>query len=119
MSDAEYNRVCRHNIREDLATLASPESQLQFQRDVPFVNISVELACNWFDGSYLPDEPDFVALFSDAEWKALTEFSALFGSVTSSFDQANYPEIGELLQNPDWLKVIEAAKIALAVFQEN
>ena len=119
MSDAEYRRVFRHNVREDLETLASPESQLQFQHDVPFVNISVELACNWFDGSYLPDEPDFIALFSETEWKALTKFSDLFGKVTSSFDQANYPEIEELLQNPDWLKVVEAAKIALAALEDD
>ncbi len=119
MSDAEYRRVFRHNVREDLIMLSSPEAQLKFQRDVPFVCISVELACNWFDGHYFPDEPEFVALFSSIEWKAITKFSDFFDSVTSTFDQDNYPEIEELLRNPDWLEVVEAAKIALASLEDD
>ncbi len=119
MSDTEYRAIYRHNIIEDLETLASPEKQLKFQHDVPFVNISVELACNWFDGDYLPDEPKFVALFSAIEWKAIVEFSTIFDSVTAEFDNVNYPEISELLERADWHRVIEAARIASAVFEEN
>lgn len=118
MNNAEYRRVFRHNIIEDLEMLASRESQLQFQRDVPFVNISVELACNWFDGDYFPDQPEFVALFTESEWKALREFNMIFDSVTSSFDQHNYPEIEELLQRPDWLEVVTAAQVALNAFNQ-
>ena len=116
MSHVERERIMRGNVIEDLQTLASPAAQLKFQRDVPFVNVSVELICNWFDGHYFPDAPEFVALFSEDEWKALAEFSALFDEVTAKFDGANYPEIEELLRSTSWQRVIEAAKIALAAF---
>ena len=116
MDDVEYRRVFRHNVVEDLKTLASPERQLQFQRAVPFVNISVELACNWFDGHFFPNVPEFVALFSATEWKALTEFDAIFDEVIEQFRGEHLPEIEELLQNSEWLRVVEAARIALAIF---
>lgn len=115
----EDRQIWRHNITEDLETLASPAEQLQFQRDVPFVNISVELACNWFDGHYFPDAPKFVAYFSDSEWKALAEFNAIFDSITSTFDAENYPEIDDLLKRPNWQRVIEAAKVALVAFDKS
>ncbi len=116
---ADSQNIFRANVIENLETLASPELQLKFQADVPFVNISVELACNWFDGSYLPEYEEFIAAFSAAEVKAMADFNAIFNGVTATFDQADYPEIHELLHDLEWLRVVEAAGIAIKVFERN
>ncbi len=118
ISDAEYRHICRHNVKEDLATLASPEAQLEYHRQAP-VDIATEMACTWFDHHYRLNEPAFVTAFSDEEWKALADFSARFENFTDDFDYQKHPEISGLLQRPDWKRVIKAAKIALAVFEEN
>ena len=118
MSDAEYRRIMRDNITGDLIILVSPAEQMEYHRQTP-VDMASEMACTWFDDHYHPERPAFVAAFSDAESKSLADFSAVFNDFTKHFDYSTHPIIEELLQNPDWLKVIEAAKIALAVFQEN
>jgi hypothetical protein len=58
--------------------LASEEQQLSYERDVPHVDITVELLSMWFDDEYIPDDPFFVSCFTAAELGALAEFHRFY-----------------------------------------
>jgi hypothetical protein len=106
----------RKNVIEDLHLLASTKEQLEFQRRVPFVNISNELTCGWFDDSYHPADETFCGAFSEAELKTLAKFNEVFDHVRSSFEEPHMPEIQALIQTPQWKRAVKAAAKTLKVF---
>ena len=106
----------RKNVIEDLHLLASTKEQVKFQRQVPFVNISNELVCNWFDGSYHPVDEAFCGAFSEAELKTLAKFNQVFDHVLSSFEEPNMPEIQALIQTDQWKRLSKAATNTLKAF---
>ena len=76
MSDEISNK--RPYIIELLQLLASEEEQLAYERNVPHVNITVELRCMWFDDQYHPDDAVFVSCFTTDELSALAEFHRFY-----------------------------------------
>lgn len=59
----ELQIALRRNITEHLRLLSSAEEQLQYQQDVPLINVTVELICGWFDDDYLPESKAFSQAF--------------------------------------------------------
>jgi len=113
---AERQQISRKNIKENLQTLSSTEEQLDYQRNVPHVNIIDELVCGWFDDTYWPDDKIFRSGFSEEELKAMSEFSQIFEAVLASV-QNEVPQIEAYVKAPEWARLLQAAHIALSVFQ--
>ena len=102
MKLTELQANLRSGLIDQLHTLSSAEEQLQYQRNVPFVNVTVELICGWFDDRYGPENRDFVAAFSTPELIAMARFNKIFDDVLNSASlREEAPEIEDLLKRPE------------------
>lgn len=100
--------------------LSSAEEQLQYQRNVPFVNITVELICGWFDDHYGPDSRDFMAAFSTPELIAMARFDQLFNDILNFGGlREETPEIEDLVKTPEWAHLMQEAAQTLEVLERN
>lgn len=97
--------------------MSSVEQQLKYQHDVPFVDITVELICMWFDEAYLIEYEEFMLGFSKKEMKSMSDFSKVFEDVIASFPDRELPGITNLVEMPQWKRVVESAQNALNVFE--
>ena len=113
---AERQEISRQVIKEQLQLLASVEEQLDYQRQVPGINVIDELVCGWFDDSYRPDDEIFVTGFSVEELDVLSKFSEVFESVFQQIKDNQVSEIAVLVRTPYWLHLMEAASSTLRVF---
>jgi hypothetical protein len=113
----DHQQSSRRKIKEVLQLLSSVEEQLEYQRNVPHVNIVGELICDWFDHSYWPDDKDFVSGFSEAESAALSEFNAVFEHVVAPIRYAELPQITSLVQTPEWTSITQTAKKTLSILE--
>ena len=105
---------------EHLHTLSSADEQLQYQRNVPWVNVTVELICGWFDDHYGPESRDFMAAFSTSELIAMARFNQLFDDVLNSASlREEAPEIQDLVKTPEWAHVMKEAAQTLEVLERN
>jgi hypothetical protein len=68
----------RKIVQEQLEMLASEEAQLEYEANVPHVDITRELVEGWFSDSYHPNDSKFAGCFSEAELQALGEFNSQF-----------------------------------------
>lgn len=116
----ETNRTRRKNVIEHLQLLASAQEQREYQRNVPFVNITVELSCMWFDGYFCPEAKEQLSpVFSERESEALREFDRVFDSVTEPWSGAgDVPELEDFMRTPQWERMSQAATVALKAFAE-
>ena len=110
----------RESIREYLALVADTKLQC---KEGP-----TEIICLWFDDLYLPaDNPrtynpgifekgleDFESCFSKKELKAVQIFHSYFISVVDKINTNKSFE--EIQKDPNWIKLGEEAKKALAFF---
>jgi hypothetical protein len=102
----------RQVIVEELRTLASEQEQVEYERNVPHVDITVELLCGWFNDSYHPEDSGFRACFTEKELAALREFDSIFRSQENLLPRK--PEtVQTWLQTPEWRVVMHAAAEAL------
>ncbi|SFU60793.1 hypothetical protein SAMN05216350_103101 [Polaromonas sp. YR568] len=99
----------RVNIINTLQLIASAADQLDYQRQVPAVNVATELVNQWFDDFYHPGDARFEADFSSGELKALVEFNAFYDVRVSQLPD----DLSEMLESPVWLEVMAAADKAL------
>jgi len=102
---------------QELQLLSSIEEQLEYQRNVPHVNITGELICAWFDDSYWPEDKIFIAGFSEEELKAMAKFNEVYENVLASNRVEELPQITTLVQTPEWAHLAQAAREALNVFR--
>ncbi len=120
MELTELQSTLRRNIVEHLHTLSSADEQLQYQRNVPFVNVTVELICMWFDDSYHPEDKDFMAAFSAQELIAMARFNQLFDNVLESGAlREETPQIEDLIKTPEWKYLMQEAAQTLESFERN
>jgi|RhiMetdeSRZDD1v2_1073273.scaffolds.fasta_scaffold1195220_1 DNA-dependent RNA polymerase auxiliary subunit epsilon len=110
MSDEISNR--RPYIIELLQLLASEEEQLAYERNVPHVNITVELLCMWFDDRYHPDEAVFVSCFTTDELSALAEFHRFYDERKDQLPPGE-GTVRTWLDSPVWRDVMLKAKSTL------
>ena len=98
----------RQIMIEQLQMLASEAEQLEYERNVPHVDITNELVCGWFGDSYHPDNDNFRACFTDDELVALQEFDALLDKRQTSLPK-NPGTVTAWLKTPEWREVMNAA----------
>jgi hypothetical protein len=98
----------RGQIRELLQLLASEKEQLDYERNVPHVDITAELLCMWFDDLYDSEHAATDSTFSDAERAALAEFHRLYDE-----RQRRLPEscgtVRTWLASPVWREIMRKA----------
>jgi hypothetical protein len=108
---------CRVIIREQLEMLSSESDQREYARNVPNVDISVELICGWFDDSYHPNDPHFRDCFDEPELASLAIFNSLFDSRLTELPKSN-GQIENWLDSPHWREVMSAASNTLMALKE-
>lgn len=100
ISDEEFVDLTRKNVFGVIDLWASKDIQLDYQKNVPIVHVSVELFCQWAD-FYFPDSDDFKQSFSDLELKLLAEFNAEFIRITDKTPK-DLPIIEEFIDTEEW-----------------
>jgi hypothetical protein len=108
---------CRRNILEALRLLASPDAQLEYQRQVPIADVSAEIFCQWANDSFWPKNDFIQSLFTAAEWAALVAFNAKFEAIRAQMPRI-LPGIEELTRSPLHRELADAANEALSAFPD-
>src|SRR5215469_5487131 len=113
MSIADKSQF-RHMVMGLLGTLSSEAEQREYQRNVPYVEVGLELQCQWFDDLYHPEDYEFRSIFSAEELGAMAEFNTIF-----SQRKSRLPPGGIVMwyAYPVWQGIGRAAAVALRAFQ--
>jgi hypothetical protein len=96
----------RNAIIDQIALLASPSEQLQYEKNVPIADIQGELICMFCDDLYHPKNPGMLDEFTENELKDLAHLYGLL--VEAANISAN--NVNELLKQREWRSVIKLAK---------
>jgi hypothetical protein len=99
----------RVNIINTLQLIASATDQIEYQQQVPGVNVAAELVNQWFDDFYHPGDARFDANFSTGELEALAEFNEFYDMRVSQLPD----RLSEMLESPVWREVMAAANKVL------
>jgi len=110
MTDEISNR--KPYIIEILQLLASEEEQLAYEKNVPHVNITVELLCMWFDDQYQPNDAFFVSCFTTDELAALAEFHRYYDERTCQLPPSE-GTVRTWLNSSVWREIMLKAKATL------
>lgn len=109
MTEAETS--IRKSLLDTLAFLASETQQREFAAQIFYASYQDEFACWWFDTFY-PDEPDALHMFNEAQTTILRSFSEAFSrNLVELGDGAH--TIEQLLQRPEWQRVVATAGTAV------
>ena len=104
----------REQIKELLQLFASEEEQLAYEKNVPHVDITVEMVCMWFDDQYHPKLRHFDNCFNKNELTALGVFNTFYDSNVSKLPESN-GTVKTWLANPVWQEIMQKAKETLEV----
>jgi hypothetical protein len=110
----ESDRDQRESIRGMLRMLGSVEEQLAYERAVPWVDITNELVCMWFDDTYHPDSEEFRAHFSPAELETLATFDAFYDECLRELPDRP-GTVRTWLACPAWREIMQKARDTLAL----
>ena len=110
-----YPPSIRQSVIDVLEILASPDEQLEYQRNVPIADVPAELLCMWFDDSFRPNDTRLAALFTSDEWNGLLAFHNRYDHLSSRLPD-DLPPISELVTLPIWQEVVRAAAATLTLF---
>jgi len=102
----------RKQVIELLQLFASEEQQLAYERDVPHVDITVELVCMWFDDQYHPRQRHFESCFSPNELAALDEFHRFYDDRVDRLPES-LGTVRTWLACPIWREVMKQAQRTL------
>lgn len=108
MSTIDWRKI----IREQLELLASEAKQLAYERDVPHVDVTVELLCGWFDDSYHPTDGGFCECFSQEELEAMRGFNKLYSELSSGLPES-HGTVRTWLNSAAWREVMSEAASTL------
>jgi len=100
------------NIIELLRTLASEEQQLEYEKNVPHVDITTEMVCMWFDDQYHPDSARFTSCFKKDELVALAEFHQFYDECHKRLPESQ-GTVRTWLGNPIWREIMLKAQKTL------
>ena len=98
----------RKIIQEQLELLASEAEQLEYEANVPHVDVTSELVAGWFSDSYHPNDAKFAGCFSDAELHALGNFNRQFDAALNVLPQS-MGSVRNWLCNSEWRGVMNGA----------
>lgn len=76
--NSKIRNIYGKNIIFILELLSSEELQLQYEKNVPRVDITNELVCMWFDDYYFPDDEMIGQSFSVEELEELRKFNKFY-----------------------------------------
>ena len=85
---------------------------MSYERDVPHVDITVELVCMWFDDLYHGKSPGVDSAFTDAELAAVTEFHRFYDERVDRLPESQ-GTVRTWLASPVWREVMEQARRTL------
>jgi hypothetical protein len=108
----------RNRIVETVELTGSFEAQLDYEKNVPFVNVPYEVINQWQDwvrGDPRIDEQLSDAL-SDDELDAMAEYQAVWDVVAEAVPD-DYPPLADVQALPAWDRLRLAANVALSVFE--
>jgi len=108
----------RPHFAERLAIFADANVQRRYEIDVPFVPVPTEMIETFYD-LYFPQNPDFIAQFSEEERSGLARLDFLLSAATGRFDETGVHSVDTLLKLPEWQKVMAEAKTLHEIFQKN
>ena len=97
-------------VAELLDELASKEEQLEYERNVPHVNITAELVELWFSDTYHPDSESFINCFSKDELAALAQFNSVFAEMRRELPDSQ-GTVQTWLAAPSWREVMRKASL--------
>jgi len=106
MSNQTPNR--KTHIIELLGLLASEEQQLDYEKNVPHVDITSELVCMWFDDQYHPDYAGFTSSFTPDELVALAEFHKFYDEREKQLPESQ-GTVRTWLASPIWRAIMTKA----------
>jgi hypothetical protein len=107
ITDDEFIELTRNNIFGVIDLWTSSKNQLDFQKDLPTDQVSVELFSQWED-FYCPDSKDFLHAFDKIELEMLAEFDrAINDTVNKTPD--NLPPIEEFIKTSEWVDMNKKA----------
>ena len=95
-------------VIEQLEMLASEEQQLEYEANVPHVDVTVELVSGWFDDSYHPEASDFCACFTADELAALRSFTKFYDDRRKNLPKSS-GSVRTWLANHLWRQVMDEA----------
>jgi hypothetical protein len=95
--------VHKSNIIEILQLISSPQSQFEYEKNVPIAKVPAELFCTWFDDYYHPNSAEFVSSFSSNELKDLSLFNEHFDKLGKDIPMDN--GVSGLQSNSNWLAI--------------
>jgi hypothetical protein len=104
----------RANVRDIASLFSSAGAARKFQLQVPHVYAPSELFCMWFDDTYMPQDPDFIAAFSPSEHQAINALSACLDKLSSDSGDPP-PSLEALFQLPSWREVERHANAVLEI----
>lgn len=110
----ELQKNSRRNIIHTLRLFASKDEQLEFQRRVPFVDVSTEMFCQW-DSVYIINQQWFCSAYSSVELQAMANFKQILEEVYAAYEKL--PPIREFVLTPEWKRLSQAAAVALNSFE--
>ena len=114
---AKRQKISRADIKEQLQLLSSIGEQLEYQRNVPHVNITGELICGQFDDNYWPEDKIFRSGFTGQELEAMANFNDEFRSVRKTFPNSEIPQITDLVQTLEWKNLTRKAHDTLKLLR--
>ncbi|HRI71924.1 MAG TPA: hypothetical protein PK156_47150 [Polyangium sp.] len=109
---SELSRNLRSRVLETLALIASEDSQREYQKAVPHVDVPAELFNQWGD-VYFPDGDAFQSGFSAKELEILGRFDKFLNQVCDGTPQ-QLPPLEEFVQTVAWRTLAAAAYEALS-----
>lgn len=97
----------RKEIMVLLELLASKEKQLEYQKNVPYVNVRDELVCMWFDDLYHPEDAYFQGCFRLTELTALKHFDTRYRALKKCLPDKD--DVSTWHTSPVWQEIMKAA----------
>jgi hypothetical protein len=108
----------RNRIVETLELAGSFEAQLDYEKNMPFVNVPYEVINQWQD--WVRGDPRIDEQLSDAlsndELDAMAEYQAVWDLVAEAVPD-DYPPLADVQALPAWDQLRIAANVALSVFE--
>lgn len=108
----------RQIVREQLEILSSEPQQLEYEKNVPHVDITRELLAGWFDDSYHPADAQFRSCFANGELEALATFDTTYEAKRLLLPPSN-GSVKSWLASSVWREVMSAAAATLTMIEPN
>ncbi len=108
----------RNRIIESIELAGSFQSQLDYEKNVPFVNVPYEVINQWED--WVRGDPRIDEQLSDAlsndELDAMADYQSVWNVVADAVPD-DYPSLADVQALPTWDQLRIAANVALIVFE--